>query len=269
MRYRLSNLQIVACLAGCFTIFYYLTPYSQYGRRFSGAPFQQQVSISLDLLETPNDTRQKFEESDTGGGLSAYYNSPQGFWDRLQFVSVDDKLVNITDKGKVFGLQPIVAYLFNAVPHFIWPDKPDINYGNLYAHELGGMAESDVSTGISFSPTAEAFHLAKWVGIFVVAPLLWFLLFVVFDSIFGDIRATPWGLLALAYISHSAPETGLGGVIGALSFGTEILVFCAFFATKVAPIIANVVLGPDRRMQRTDLFRPAFTPRGHGPRRWQ
>ena len=51
------------------------------------------------------------------------------------------------------------------------------------------------------APPAEGYHWAKWVGIFVVAPLLWFLLFIVYDSLVGDVRASPWGLLVVARLS--------------------------------------------------------------------
>ncbi len=47
--------------------------------------------------------------------------------------------------------------------------------------------------------------------------------------------------------SHSAPEGMLTGVIALLTFGVEVLVFCALFATWVAPLLATAVLGPDRR----------------------
>jgi hypothetical protein len=119
----------------------------------------------------------------------------------------------------------------------------------LYAHEIGGsIQDNDTSTGISFGPTSEAYHLAKWTGIFVIAPLIWFVLFVVYDSLFGDLRTTPWGLLAMAMISQIAPEGGITDLIYLLTYGSEILVFCAVFARWVAPIIAVPVLGPDRQI---------------------
>jgi hypothetical protein len=264
MRFRLSNLQIVACLAGSFIIFYYLVPYSQYGRSFpeGNGSFSARFDVALGLLEEPNKTREAYEiNAAGGGGLSQYYNRPEGFWDRLQFVSVDDKLVNITDEGKVFGLSPIAAQFMNSIPHVFWPDKPSLNFGNAYAHEIGGIDEQDTTTGISFSPTSEAYHMAKWVGVLVVAPLLWFLLFTILDSLFGDIRTTPWGLLALAMISHLAPEGSLTGTIGLMTFGVVTLSFCAYFATYGAPIIAVAVLGPDRRISRSIPLRTASTVR--------
>jgi hypothetical protein len=150
----------------------------------------------------------------------------------------------------------------NAVPHFIMPDKPSLNFGNTYAHEVGGLPEDDFTTGISWSPTAEAYHMGKWFGVFVVAPLIWFLLFLVLDSLLGDLRATPWGLLALSLLSHYAPETQLTGAIYVITFGSVIFTFCALFATFVAPTVAIAVLGRDRHsFQRPIPLEPPLAPR--------
>jgi len=255
LRFRLSTLQIISGLLGVVVVFQYLVPYAQYGRRYlaDGQTISQRMDIALRLLEHPAETRQQFIE--TTASDRGYFNTPQGFWDRLQFISVDDGLINITDQGKVFGLTPIGSSFLNAIPHVFWPDKPAFNFGNIYAHEIGGLSEDDNSTGISFSPTAEAYHLDKWRGVLVVAPLIWLLMFFMFDSLFGDLRTTPWGLLVLAELSHVAPEGALSGLINFMTFGTEILIFCALFATWVAPVFAIAVLGPDRRR----VVRPIIT----------
>ena len=250
LRYRLTALQGCSCLFAVFIIFHYLTPYADYGRNFrsEAQTFTQHIDLSVRLLEHPEDTRQKYLDATAGSG-AGYYNTPQGFWDRLQFISVDDSLNNLTDRGHVFGLWPVKATFLNAIPHVIWPNKPDLILGNNYMHEINGqpMNVGDTTTGISFSATGEAYHWAKWVGILVVAPLLWLLLFIVYDSLLGDIRASPWGLLVLALLSHIAPEGMLSGVIAFLTFGVEAVVFCALFATFVAPFFAIAVLGPNRR----------------------
>ncbi len=260
LRFRLSMLQVISCIVGIFIVFTYLVPYATYGKRYLGAgSVSERLTISRRLLENPSEARDSLaEEPHTAG----YFNTKQGFWDRLQFISVDDGLNNITDQGKVFGLLPITASIANAVPHIFWPDKPVYNFGNLYAHEIGGLPDEDTSTGISFSPTAEAYHMDKWVGIFVVAPLVWLAMFIVFDSLFGDLRATPWGLLVIAQISHAAPEAALSGCIALMTLGLEAFVFCALFATWLAPYVALVVLGPGRQKAAPrNAFRPAPSPR--------
>lgn len=252
LRYRLSNLQIASGLVAIFIMFHYLAPYSQYGRSLIDPSMttSQKLDVSVLLLEHPEKTRQTyFENAQQIKGLDAYYNTNQGFWDRLQFISADDALNNVTDRGSVFGLRPLLYSLYNAVPHFIWPNKPSLNAGYIYAHEISGEAidPDDPGIGIAFSAAAEAYHMDQWRGVLLVAPLVWLVFFVVFDSLLGDLRTTPWGLLALVMISHTAPEGGVTGVIYLLSFGVEIVVFCALFAKWVAPFVALLVLGPERK----------------------
>jgi hypothetical protein len=271
LRFRLSVWQTLSCILALLYVFHYMVPYAQYGRsKVPESPtLSQRLAVAIPLLEHPEETRRLYYEQEgsyeqSTRGLNAYYNTPQGFWERLQMVSVDDKLINLTDQGKEFGLLPIKLAFLNVVPHFIWPDKPTVITGNTYAHEITGqpLAEGDTTTGISFSPTGEAYHLEKWEGVLVIAPLLWCLFFVVFDSLFGDLRATPWGLLALALISFIAPEGALTGMIYLLTFGAEGLAFCALFATWFAPLLAVPILGPDRgRTQHQVAFRPSLTPR--------
>jgi hypothetical protein len=262
MRFRLSTKQIAGCLLGTFILFYYMVPYSQYGRRFvlPGQSISDKIDIAVRLLSSPEQTRKEYAEV-IGVSIHGYYNKPEGFWDRLQFISVDDGLVNVTDQGKVFGLLPIEATLMNAIPHFLWPGKPSYLFGNIYAHEIGRMSEEDTTTGISFSPTAEAYHLMKWVGIFVVAPVVWLSFFLLYDKLFGDLRASPWGLLVIAMLSHSAPEGMLTSLIAIMTFGTEALLFCAFFASRIAPYFSVVVLGPGKRIQPAFPVRRVATPR--------
>jgi hypothetical protein len=253
LRFRLSNLQIITCLAGLFIVFHYLVPYSQYGRRFivNNSSTSNKLNTAVRLLGHPENTRQLYLDGEQEGIVGAhYYNTGQGFWDRLNFIAVDDSLITVTDQGSVFGYSPILASFLNSIPHVLYPSKPTLNYGNLYAHEVGGLSDDDTTTGISFSPTAEAYHMGQWAGILIAAPLIWILTFIVFDALVGDLRTTPWGLLVLLLISHLAPEGGLTGSIYLVTFGVAIVTFCAFFATWVAPTFAIVLLGRERTRRR-------------------
>ena len=73
---------------------------------------------------------------------------------------------------------------------------------------MGMLGDEDRTTGISFSPIGEAFHVGRWTGIFIVAPILWIMLFTLYDSLCGDARKVPWGLLAIVLFAHIAPEGG-------------------------------------------------------------
>jgi len=178
-------------------------------------------------------------------------------------------LVEVTERKGTFGYLPIIAGFENLIPRAFWPNKPSIGFGNLFAHEIGGLPEDDTTTGISFSPSGEAYHLGRWVGVFLVAPVLWIMLFTLFDSLCGDTRVTPWGLLLTAYFAHAAPEGMLDSIIYTLGFGTLGLLFAAFSAAYMMPIVGTLVKGPEKRLLlRTPLVRsiPRSAPAG-GPSR--
>jgi len=249
--YRFSRSQVVGLVLVVAFMFRYLVPYSQYGRNLEADSYSysDRIKLSFRLLTNLEWVRQENNRSaqDTYSDSSvAYFNTPQGFMDRLQMISVDDALIDVTEKNGSFGLYPIILGFENLVPHFLWPGKPSIGFGNLYAHEIGGLAEDDFTTGISFSPSGEAYHIGRWWGVFIVAPLLWILLFTVFDSLCGDTRASPWGLLMAAYFAHIAPEGMLGGVIYSLGYGNFGLVVAALSAAYVMPIFGSLVKGPEQ-----------------------
>jgi hypothetical protein len=160
-------------------------------------------------------------------------------------ISIDDALDNHTKQFGTFGFYPVIQSLENVVPHFIWPDKPPLLTGNTYAHEVGLLSEGDDSTGVSFSSTAVAFHLMGWYGVFLLAPFLWFLLFTVFDSLCGDVRKSPWGLLVMVLFAHAAPEGDLNSVIYMIFYGAFGIIFAAVMGAYVMPVIGTFFIGPE------------------------
>ncbi len=251
-QYKVTLYQIVGGVLAVIFMFQFLVPYSQYGRNFRSetGSFSEDVDTAISLLsdlETARREERATAETSYEADVRGYYNAPQGFLDRLEMISVDDKLINLTDQGHVFGLYPILFSFENLVPHILWPNKPSIGFGNLYAHEIGGMAEDDYTTGISFSPAGESFHMARWIGIFLIAPIMWIMLFTLYDSLCGDVRRAPWGLLVLAIFSHAAPEGMLTGIVYMLGFTCASIIFAALSAAYVMPIFGTLIAGPGRR----------------------
>ena len=160
-------------------------------------------------------------------------------------ISIDDALIDHTAKFGTFGLYPMVIAFQNIVPRFIWPNKPNYLSGNVYAHEVGILGEEDDSTGVSFSSTSTAYHLAGWQGVFLLAPAIWFLLFFVFESLCGDTRQTPWGLLVLLLYTHVAPEADIGTLIYEATYAAFGIIFAAVVGSYVAPVLGTLVIGPE------------------------
>jgi hypothetical protein len=251
-QYKITLYQIVGGVLAVIFMFQFLVPYSQYGRNFRSetGSFSENVDTAITLLSDLETARQEDrtgQETSYEADVRGYYNTPQGFLDRLEMISVDDRLINLTDQGHVYGLYPILFSFENLVPRVLWPDKPSIGFGNLYTHEIGGMAEDDYTTGISYSAAGEGFHMARWIGIFLVAPIMWIMLFTLYDSLCGDVRRAPWGLLVLVIFSHAAPEGMLTGIVSMLGFTAATLIFVALSAGYVMPIFGTLMAGPGKQ----------------------
>lgn len=237
-----------------------LSPLSQVGRALipENATTWQRAELSAQLLSHPlllrEDYRENVEPQGAGQPLpvfaQGYFGTPQGLLDRLTIIKSDDRLVTYTLQGHTDGYQRFLYYFINWIPHFIFPNKeslapPGANRpGNYYAHETGGfLSLNDFSTGISFSPTAEAFHLEGWPGLLVLAPIAWTLLFTTIDLICGDLRRSPYGLIAAVAFAHVAPESLLGGLILFIWTGNIAIilaiVFCAYFAPVLGTLLAS------------------------------
>jgi len=247
--YRISRYQLIAILFGAYYMVHFLVPYAQYGRNYFQPTFIESARMSADLLGDPQGTRQKYMESNEdyySRQIQGYYNTSQGFMDRLQMISPDDRLHQVTEEQGPIGAIPIIMGFENLIPRVLWPGKPFINFGNFYAHQMGGLSEDDTTTGISFSPAGESFHIDRWFGIFFWGLLLWIMLFTVFDSLCGDARVTPWGLVMCAYFAHVAPEGGLQMVIYTMGYILFGLVVAAFSAAYVMPILGILFKGSQK-----------------------
>ncbi len=246
-RYRVTLPQMVAFGVATTFFVYYLVPYAQDGRNYKSESgvLSENITVSIDLLQHLDLVRDRFEATQAFAATqeTSGYFTQSAFLDRLQMISVDDRLIDVTERGEVFGLTPILVDFENLIPHVFWPNKPTPFYGNAFAHEIGGLSEDDTTTGVSFSPSGEAFHLDKWVGLLVVAPLVWILLFVTMDSLCGDVRRSPWGLLVIALFAHVAPEGMLDGAIYTFGYGSLSVIFGALASAYVMPLVGRLSTG--------------------------
>ena len=165
-------------------------------------------------------------------------------------LAYDDGLIDVTDRGQIFGILPTIQDFENVIPRFLWKNKPAALGGNDYGHELGVVGDADTTTGISFSPVGDAYHQAGWIGVIVLAPLIWFGLFFMSDSLCGDVRLSPFGLLYIALFTHTAPEGLLGGSIYLLTYGSEAIILISLLCRYVMPLISTLLLGRQKNKVR-------------------
>jgi hypothetical protein len=247
-RYRVTKTQIALAIFTTFFIFHYLVPYAQYGRNFREETLSRNFTVVVSLLSDLGTVREEYLQNseyieETQG--HGYFNTPQGFFDRLQAIALDDTLMVFKRRNGFDGIYPIILAFENLVPHFIWKDKGQFHGGQDYAHEVGALGDEDLTTGVSFSPAADAYGRMGFIGVFLLAPVLWIILFTLFDSLCGDLRQAPWGILVALVYSHLAPEGGLGGVIYTYGYITFGIVFSAIVGAYVMPVIGTLFIGPE------------------------
>ena len=250
-RYQIKKAQIIGGALVLFFMFRFMVPYSQYGRTQLAPTLAQNVAVSIHLLSDLGSVREHYleeERANLAQSKSGYYNVPQGFFDRLQMLYPDSSIIEATERLGPYGVYPILIDFGNLVPHVFWPNKPAVRWGNIFAHEtLTPLDEEDESTGISYSPSGEAYRLAKFPGVLALAPVIWTMTFVWFDSLCGDVRKSPWGLLALTMFAHVAPEGMLDGCIYLMGYGAFAIIFAALTSTYVIPHLGTLFSGPGGR----------------------
>jgi hypothetical protein len=253
MRMRLRSIHLAFMLAFGVLAFTILSPLS-YGRDdvYPGMTLGAKLELAEGIIQNVGQVRQDVYDdvikAEEISGETGYYNQPEGLVDRLSMVPNDAALIAFTSRGHVLGYAPVLGNFRNWIPHFLLPDKNDVimGGGNYYDHEMGTLAENDNTTGISFSPAAEAFHLGGWQGVFIVMPMVLTMFFIVFDWLMGDMRRNPWGILVILLFGHIAPELGILGPIHETMFGSIAVIASILFCVYVAPILGAAV-SPQRQ----------------------
>ena len=245
-RLRVTIPQILITLGVGVTAILLVVPIAQYGRNFRVNGGNE--AVALDLLSRPLEVRRlvKAKEVELPPELYHWFRKPEGIMDRLTLVPIDGALIGRTDALGPIGLTNIGNYFINIVPHFILPDKAELNTGNQYAHEIGMLAGDDHTTGISFSPFAEAYHVGGWMGILFVLPGVLIFLFTCITSVAGTTDQGPWALFFIAGFGHLAAEGSLIFPVYIASFGCEALLATAYFMIYITPVIGSLIIGPSR-----------------------
>lgn len=249
--YPLKGKHLATILGFCFLAQGFLVPLANVGRgdMLAGTP-DERLAIVEHYVENPGLLRQINRERLAGlaGSNIFYYGTSQGIFDRLTMLPNDAQLMAFTAAGHYYGYMPVVYYFQNWVPHIINPHKLEgiAVGGNAYAHEMGQLADEDWTTGISYTPSAEAFHLDGWTSTLLLQPLIYLLLFVVTDAVCGDLRYQPWGLLPMLLFSHIAPEGLLSATINYVWLGNVGTIFCIFVCGYIAPVFGRLLKGRER-----------------------
>lgn len=246
-RFRLRPKHILAIAVYVVLAFEVFTPISADRDDVQVGSTSERLQLIVHYLTHITELHNRYNEWEEGGVDKSYnyYGSSQGLWDRLSMLPNDSSLIAFSDQGHYFGYAAVWFYLANLVPHVLAPHKNEglSVGGNAYAHEMGGLADADTSTGISFSPTAEAYHIDGWRGVVLLQSGVFLVLFTTVDSVCGDIRRHPWGLFLILAFAHIAPEALLGGAITATLYGTVAISLAVFVCGYITPVLGLLLMG--------------------------
>jgi hypothetical protein len=251
LRYKLRPSGVAGVVIVAFVMVYYLVPYSQVVRNYTRdiPDWGDRIDASIYWLENLDEVRAENNrdvEDILLGSTPHYYSGDYSFLERLSMIAIDDALIDVADNGPKFGYMPIINAIENIVPHFLWPNKPSINYNNVYGHETSVLGDEDTDTSVSYGPSADAFNMGGWLGVLVLMPIVLTMMFAVVDSVSGSIAKTPWGLAYTVLFFHAAPEDSLGGCISLAAQATVVIVVTVFMARYAMPLVGSVVF-PERR----------------------
>jgi hypothetical protein len=213
MRYRYSAIQVVWIFLWCVFAIVFLFPWAQYARSFTRQPtLGATLMATYNALRDPNTFpamyrwyRDQQVQGEEVNQVMLCYNHPHGLIDRESLICADDDLIDITVHSSPLGMQPMLSGLASVIPHVLWPNRPSVALGNLYGHETGLVADEDMTTQTAFAPVGDAFREFGWSGVIVIVPVLFFFTFLITDSVFGDVRNTPWGFVMLGSMAFMAP----------------------------------------------------------------
>lgn len=236
--YRLNWTNVLYFVGGLLFTVTFLVPYANYGRGVRTTMTRPELSYYL--MTHMSEIRESTNAQSDNLGEVHYYNRNFGLLDRLTILPVDDALVEATAHTGPFGLWPLPAAFENIIPHVLYRNKPTYLFGNLYAHELNILPAEDFTTGVSFSPSAEAYHMGLMLGVAFIQPLVLMLVFTILDSVIGDVRRNPVGLLSTILVARAAPEGLLTGT--ALLVGQYLItnVLAAYVCAYVLPMLGSI-----------------------------
>jgi len=268
--YWITTRRLVFVAAFAISMSVFLTPVSQLGRVYRDDPDAHVKA--LDLLFHPVRTREEYqaqaaEQLQISNGYH-WFNEDYGLLDRLTIFPIDDALINLTDEGHSATIFPIETYVINMIPRYFVGEKTTLRWGNHYAHEIGLLGADDMTTGISFSAFADAYHCVQWWGVTLVMLPAFLMMFWVMDSVTGSTKHTFWASIYILWLAHGAAEGMMNAPFGAVSVITFMVILAAFLATYILPLVGGLLI-PVRRtilpLSADPGPRPA-PPLGLGPR---
>ena len=85
---------------------------------------------------------------------------------RLSFIETTAAAIRLIDTGNYHlkFMENYVSGVLGLIPRFIWPDKPELSYGNQFGFDAGFLTRKDLYTSVSATYFGESFLNFSWFG---------------------------------------------------------------------------------------------------------
>jgi hypothetical protein len=205
----------------------FIYPIAQFSRSHGGQyknPMVAAEAVSENVVDfvTNSSFREYVRNTETDGGHwddgTAYLPKQWVSAGRVALVGEADRLISTSDVFQYTRWDTIVNSLLIAVPHFLYPQKPQQGSGNYLARYAGDLTEDDQTTQVSYGFMANAFNAF---GMLYVLPLTWitalFTLLPVALITNGPAHRSPWAMFALVSLHQAYIESSFSGLFGAFN----------------------------------------------------
>ncbi|WP_348267017.1 hypothetical protein [Edaphobacter sp. DSM 109919] len=196
----------------------------------------------LQMVEVYNQNKLEEEKRDNSGNYYGERHLPY-ILERYSLLSPDDLLIAATDQNGRESL-PVFHTVKCQLFSFLLPGQCELVASpNQEGRFAGIIPESDVTTGISFSDWADAYHRYGWPGIAVAIPCVFLVLFLVLNAA-GSVQDSPWPMIYMYLCSggQGSTEEGIFALLAVVTYWTPRLLVVYWVATQVIPW-AGVMFG--------------------------
>jgi len=241
--YRFRMRHYVVLIAGAAVFTAILSPLALYSRNYArGMPLNERVYKTLYILTIFHDPRQlaasvetAFEEST--GSREQYFSLPGTYLlSRFSLIRADSNVIEACAHGVHYGLGAVKIELINAVPSFLYKNKPRNVSGEDYIGHISGMSPDNDELGYpQISAVGDSYGAFGWPGVILFPFLCFPIVFVVFESMFDLSR--PWGTVALGMTMFAFGEFMLDRFLPLVIRTPLYLILLSYFVGWIAKIV--------------------------------
>lgn len=221
--FKLEKRHFIVAGAMAAALFLFVSPWYLYARPFRKATslWERIQTMSRLLVAVRQNWPQaealaKVAVAKSAAQESAYFTGAGDLLNRLVLIETDSGVISACSHYH-WGLATISLDLQDNIPHFIEPNKPDVDATWFRASVAREQSSQQESHFVTTSIISDAWGAFGWLGVIGVPLVLVPWLFVLYDSIFDMTR--PWGTVAVMALLF---QVGAGGV-GKLLFSLMIV----------------------------------------------